>query len=57
MKFSMSEQEKGNILIQVTAWAGLTIHLTIHAQFGSCIGGHLGFPIHARKTTLQGTFQ
>jgi hypothetical protein len=45
MKFSMSEQEKGNLLIQVTAWAGLTIHLTIHAQFGSCIGGHLGFPI------------
>ena len=51
MKFSMSGQEKGNLLIQVTAWAGLTIHLTIHAQFGSYTGGHLGFPIHAGKTT------
>lgn len=27
MKFSMSEQEKGNILIQVTAWADLTVHV------------------------------
>jgi len=25
MKFSMTGQEKGDILIQVTAWAGLTV--------------------------------
>jgi hypothetical protein len=25
MKFSMTGQEKGDFLIQVTAWAGLTI--------------------------------
>jgi hypothetical protein len=25
MKFSMTGQEKGDLLIQVTAWAGLTV--------------------------------
>jgi hypothetical protein len=27
MKFSMTGQEKGDLLIQVTAWAGLTVHV------------------------------
>jgi hypothetical protein len=27
MKFSMTEQEKGDLLIQVTAWTGLTIQI------------------------------
>ena len=27
MKFSMTGQEKGDLLIQVTAWAGLTIYI------------------------------
>ena len=26
MKFSMAGQEKGDLLIQVTAWAGLTVY-------------------------------
>jgi hypothetical protein len=26
MKISITGQEKGDILIQVTAWAGLTVH-------------------------------
>ena len=26
MKFYMTGQEKGDLLIQVTAWAGLTVH-------------------------------
>jgi hypothetical protein len=26
MKFSMMGQEKGDLLIQVTAWAGLTVY-------------------------------
>jgi len=26
MKFSMTGQEKGNCLIEVTAWAGLTVY-------------------------------
>jgi hypothetical protein len=26
MKFSMTGQEKGELLIQVTAWAGLTVY-------------------------------
>jgi hypothetical protein len=25
MKFTMTRQEKGDLLIQVTAWAGLTV--------------------------------
>jgi hypothetical protein len=29
MKFSMTGQEKGDLLIQVTAWAGLTIYLLL----------------------------
>jgi len=28
MKFSMTGQEKGDLLIQVTAWIGLTVLLT-----------------------------
>jgi hypothetical protein len=27
MKFSVTGQEKGDLLIQVTAWAGLTVHV------------------------------
>jgi hypothetical protein len=27
MKFSMTGQEKGDLLIQVTAWAGLTVYI------------------------------
>jgi len=27
MKFSTTGQEKGDLLIQVTAWAGLTVYL------------------------------
>jgi hypothetical protein len=31
MKFSMNGQEKGDLSIQMTAWAGLTVFLlTIH---------------------------
>jgi len=26
MKFSMTGQEKGDLLIQVTAWSGLTVY-------------------------------
>ena len=29
MKFSMTGQKKGDILIQVTAWAGLTEHRNV----------------------------
>jgi len=29
MKFSMTGQEKGDLLIQVTAWAGLTVNIDI----------------------------
>jgi len=29
MKFSMTGQEKGDILIQVTTWAGLTVYVNI----------------------------
>ena len=32
MKFSMTGQEKGDLLIQVTAWAGLTVFLYIYKQ-------------------------
>ena len=31
MKFSMTVQENGDLLIQVTAWEGLTV-------FGDCMG-------------------
>ena len=27
MKFSMTRQEKCDLLIQVTAWTGLTVHM------------------------------
>jgi hypothetical protein len=27
IKFSMTEQEKDDLLIQVTAWAGLTVYV------------------------------
>jgi len=27
MKFSMTEQEKGYLLIQVTTWVGLTVYI------------------------------
>ena len=27
MKFSMTVQEKGDLLIHVTAWTGLTVHV------------------------------
>jgi hypothetical protein len=27
MKFSMTGQEKGDLLIQVTSWTGLTVHV------------------------------
>jgi len=27
MKFPMTGQEKGDLLIQVTAWAGLTVYV------------------------------
>ena len=29
MKFSMTGQEKSDLLIEVTAWAGLTVHTII----------------------------
>ena len=29
MTFSMSGQEKGDLLIQVTTWAGLTVYIYI----------------------------
>jgi hypothetical protein len=29
MRFSMTGQEKGDLLIQVTAWAGLTVYCPI----------------------------
>ena len=29
MKFSMTGQEKGDFLIEVTAWAGLTVYKTV----------------------------
>jgi len=29
MKFSITEQEKGDLLIQVTAWTGLTVQDSI----------------------------
>ena len=29
MKLSMTGQEKGDLLIQVTAWAGLTVLVTV----------------------------
>jgi hypothetical protein len=32
MKSSMKGQEKCDLLIQVTAWAGLTVYLTIHVR-------------------------
>jgi hypothetical protein len=28
MKFSMTGQEKGDLLIEVTTWAGLTVHIS-----------------------------
>ena len=30
MKLSMTGQVKGDLLIQVTAWAGLTLYLTVN---------------------------
>ena len=30
MKFSMSGQEKGDCLIEVTAWASLTVYIYIY---------------------------
>ena len=30
MKFSMTGQEKGDLIIQVTAWASLTIYIYIY---------------------------
>ena len=30
MQFSMTGQEKGDLLIQVTTWAGLTVHNKSH---------------------------
>ena len=29
MKFSIIGQEKGDLLIQVTTWAGLTVHIFV----------------------------
>ena len=32
MKFSMTGQEKGDLLIQVTAWEGLNVHVVDSIQ-------------------------
>ena len=40
MKCSMTGQEKGDILIQVTAWTGLTICLSSHVIYNCLIVGH-----------------
>jgi hypothetical protein len=42
MKFSMTGQEKGDLLIQVTSWAGLTVYIycitvQIHMQISSLV--------------------
>ena len=33
MKFSMTGQKKGDLLIQVTAWAGLIVYQTHFSSF------------------------
>jgi len=40
MKFSMTGQEKGVLLIQVTTWAGLTVF------FLFTVSSHLGIQVH-----------
>ena len=35
MKFSLTGQEKGDLLIQVTAWTGLTTFLLTFLSFNS----------------------
>jgi hypothetical protein len=40
MKFSMTGQEKGDLLIQVTAWAGLNVYIFFAFELNAV------FPIH-----------
>ena len=44
----MTGQEKGDLLIQVTAWACFTVYVS-HKFRGS--GGHIGFSLRLKVTT------
>ena len=53
MKFSMTGQEKGDLLIQVTAWAGLTVLYQITTFTFSII---FGFSLILHKGTMLFNF-
>jgi hypothetical protein len=52
MKFSLTGLEKGNLLIQVTTWAGLTIDL-IFVFFFTPINCKYGIPAHGEVYLIQ----
>ena len=43
MNISMTEQEKGDLLIEVTAWTGLTVYLTLFLVFDFMLTNILQF--------------